>query len=126
MTFDPDNLGLSSAGLPLLRDLVHEHTGLFYDDGRCDTLSERLAPLVLQRGFGSFLDFYYLLKYDDRDGPAEWRRVMDVLSVQETYFWREIEQIRALACRVLPALLRETSDRPIRIWSVPCASGEEP
>jgi chemotaxis protein methyltransferase CheR len=126
MAFEPDNLGLAPTGLPLLRDLIHERTGLFYDNGRYDTLSDRLAPLVIQRGFRSFLDFYYLLKYDDRDAAAEWRRVMDALSVQETYFWREIDQIRGLACSVLPALLRETPDRPVRIWSVPCATGEEP
>ena len=27
--------------------------------------ADRLAPLVVERGFGSFLDYYYLLKYDD-------------------------------------------------------------
>ena len=126
MAFDPENLGLSAAGLPLLRDLIHERTGLFYDNGRYDTLSDRIAPLVIQRGFRSFLDFYYLLRYDQVEAAAEWRRVMDALSVQETYFWREIDQIHGLVNTVLPALVRETSERPIRIWSVPCASGEEP
>jgi chemotaxis protein methyltransferase CheR len=126
MSFEPDNLGLGSAGLPLLRDLVHERTGLFYDAGRYDSLSDRLAPLVIQRGFHSFLDFYYLLKYDDREAAGEWRRVMDALSVQETYFWREIDQIQGLACSVLPDLIRQSANRPIRIWSVPCATGEEP
>ena len=126
MAFEPENLGLSATGLPLLRDLIHERTGFFYDNGRYDTLNDRLAPLVIQRGFRTFLDFYYLLKYDEREAAAEWRRVMDALSVQETYFWREIDQIRGLACTVLPVLLRDTSERPIRIWSVPCATGEEP
>jgi chemotaxis protein methyltransferase CheR len=93
VTFSLDNLGVQEAGLPLLRDIVHEHTGLFYDDNRFDILGDRLAPLVLERGFRSFLDFYYLLKYDDR---------------------------------LLPEIVRAAPDQPIRIWSVPCASGEEP
>jgi chemotaxis protein methyltransferase CheR len=126
VAYDPDDLGLPSTGLPLLRDLIHERTGLYYDSGRYDTLNDRLAPLVVRRGFRSFLDFYYLLKYDEHQASAEWRRVMDALSVQETYFWREIDQIQGMVCSVLPALLRESSERPIRIWSVPCASGEEP
>ena len=126
MAFEPENLGLSSAGLPLLRDLIHERTGLFYDNGRCEALSDRMAPLVIQRGFRSFLDFYYLLKYDEGELGGEWRRVMDALSVQETYFWREIAQIHGFVQSVLPALVRDTADRPIRIWSVPCATGEEP
>src|SRR5215210_5630314 len=102
MRFEPENLGLSETGLPLLRDLVHERTGLYYDDARRDVLSDRLAPLVLARGFRSFLDFYYLLKYDARAADGEWREVLNALSVQETYFWREIDQVRALACAVMP------------------------
>jgi chemotaxis protein methyltransferase CheR len=126
MPFVPENLGLPETGLPLLRDLVHEHTGLFYDNGRCDILADRLAPLVIQRGFRTFLDFYYLLKYDERAALTEWRSVVDALSVQETYFWREIDQIRGFACRVVPELVRAAPNGPLRIWSVPCASGEEP
>ena len=60
-----DSLGLSSSALPLLRDLIHERMGVFYENGRYDTLRDRLAPLVVERGFGSFLDYYYLLKYDE-------------------------------------------------------------
>lgn len=126
MAFLPEDLGISEAGLPLLRDLIHDRTGLSYDEGRYELLSDRLAPLVLARGFRSFLEFYYLLKYDDRSTEGEWRDVMNALSVQETYFWREIDQIRALTCHVLPELVQSRARRPIRIWSVPCATGEEP
>jgi chemotaxis protein methyltransferase CheR len=123
--FDPANLGLLEAGLPLLRDLVHERTGLHYDDGRCDIFAERLAPLVLERGLQSFFDLYYLLKYDQA-ATREWRTVMDVLSVQETYFWREMDQIRSLACTLMPRLVRDAAGNPVRIWSAPCSTGEEP
>jgi chemotaxis protein methyltransferase CheR len=126
MNFSPENLGLQEAGLPLLRDLIHERTGLFYDNGRYDTLSERVAPLVIGRGFRSFLDFYYLLKYDERESASEWRKVLDALSVQETYFWREIDQVRGMACRLMPELVKASPYEPVRIWSVPCATGEEP
>jgi chemotaxis protein methyltransferase CheR len=126
MPFAPENLGVSEAGLPLLTELIHQHTGLFYENGRVELLSDRLAPLVLSRGFRSFLDFYYLLKFDAQSAATAWRDVMDALSIQETYFWRESDQLRALTCHVLPELLRAQPGRPVRIWSVPCASGEEP
>jgi chemotaxis protein methyltransferase CheR len=119
-----DGLGLSGATVPLLRDLIHARAGIFFDNGRLDILAERLAPLVVERGFASFLDYYYLLKYDEA-AAGEWARVMDVLSVPETYFWREIDQVRAIVCRVMPELARR-SRGTIRIWSAPCASGEEP
>lgn len=126
MALAAENLGLSATGLPLLRDLIHERTGLFYDNGRYDSLSDRLAPLVVQRSCRSFLDLYYLLKYDDAGAVAAWRQVLDALSVQETYFWREIDQVHGFVRTVLPALVRESGDRPVRIWSAPCATGEEP
>jgi chemotaxis protein methyltransferase CheR len=121
----PTDLGLSSSALPLLRDLVHERLGLFYDPGRFDALADRLAPLVVEAGFTSFLDYFYLLKYDQQ-APGEWLRVMDALSVTETYFWREIDQLRAIVDVVVPALLRDRPGVPVRIWTVPCATGEEP
>lgn len=125
MAYQPDHLGLSEAALPLLRDLVQEHLGIFYEASRLDTLRDRLAPLVIERGFQSFLDYYYLLKYD-ASPEDEWSRVMDALSVPETYFWREIDQLRAVVDVVLPELIRQRPVAPVRIWSVPCATGEEP
>jgi chemotaxis protein methyltransferase CheR len=118
-----ESLGLSSSALPLLADLVHDRLGLHYDARRYDVLADRLAPLVIERGFESFLDYYYLLKYD-ADATADWRLVMDALSVGETYFWREIDQLRAIVDKIVPALV--AAGAPVRIWCVPCATGEEP
>ena len=36
MPFSPENLGVSESGLPLLRELIHQHTGLFYENGRSE------------------------------------------------------------------------------------------
>ena len=109
----------------LLRDLIHERTGLFFDNGKGDILTDKLSPLVVERGFTSLLDYYYLLKYDEA-ATREWPRVMDALAVPETYFWREIDQVRAIVDVVVPALVASLRGAPLRIWSVPCASGEEP
>jgi chemotaxis protein methyltransferase CheR len=123
MQFRAESLGLAGHVTTILRELVHERLGLFYEPNQFDQLADRLAPLVVARGLGSFMDYYYLLKYSDDAG--EWGRVMDALAVQETYFWREIDQIRAVVDDVVPTLTRELRG-PLRIWSVPCATGEEP
>jgi chemotaxis protein methyltransferase CheR len=122
---DIDLVRGSSTAITLLRDLVHEHTGLFFDDARAAVMVEKLTPLIVERDFSSVLDYYYLLKYD-ADGVNEWRRVLDALSVQETYFWREIDQLRAVVEHVVPLYVKRLDGRPLRIWSVPCATGEEP
>ena len=110
-------------GLPgLLRDLVHERTGIYFEDSRIDALIEKLEGPALAGGYQSFLDYYYALKDDQ---PAEWELAWEVLSVQETYFWREMSQIEALAEIVVPAWFKKNSS-PFRIWCAACASGEEP
>jgi chemotaxis protein methyltransferase CheR len=110
--------------LELIRDLVRAQTGMSYDDSRLHFLKDRIASLALDRGFDSLLDYYYLLKYDAA-ADDEWLRVVDALAVQETYFWREADQIRALADVIIPSLAAR-GRRDVRIWSLPCATGEEP
>lgn len=108
----------------LLRDLVHERIGLYFDESRFDMMIEKLQPRAALHQCASYLDYYYLLKYDEK-GPEEWRRVMDVFSVQETYFWREFDQVNTLVQNIVPEWFRN-HDRPLKIWSAACATGEEP
>ncbi len=51
---------------------------------------------------------------------------MDALSVQESYFWREMDQVRALVEVLTPEYFARQRDRTLRIWSAACATGEEP
>lgn len=124
-SFHSDSLALPDTTFGLLRDLIHERTGLFYDVWKSDILSDKLSPLVIERGFKSFLDYYYLLKYDT-EAENDWSRVVDALSVQETYFWREMDHINALVDVLVPRYFSEFHARPMRIWSAACATGEEP
>jgi len=121
---DATGVRIPERTLTLLRDLVNAHTGMSYEGERLEYLRDRLSPLALERGFDSLLDYYYLLKYDGT-AAEEWPRVIDALSVQETYFWREVDQVQALTRRILPSLVA-AGRRSVRIWSVPCATGEEP
>ena len=125
MGFDSDISGVRRGAETLLRDLIHERVGLFFDDSKLNLLADKLTPLVLERGFDSYLDYYYLLKYD-ADGVDEWRRVINALTIQETFFWREMDQIHGLAEEIMPQLVAKNPSAPIRIWSAACATGEEP
>jgi chemotaxis protein methyltransferase CheR len=112
-------------GLPaLLRDLIHEYTGIYFDPPRFDVMLEKLADLVRARGYHSYMEYYYLLKYEDLN-RVEWQRVIEALSVQETYFWREMGQVRALVEDLVPRWFGD-GRKPLRIWSAACATGEEP
>lgn len=106
----------------LLRDLIHDRTGIFFEDTRMELLIDKLKPLAKERGVRSLLEYYYALKDNDQ---GEWNRAWEALSVQETYFWREAAQVHALVDTVIPAWFQKTS-LPFRIWSAACATGEEP
>ena len=109
----------------LLRDLVQERTGMLYDEDKESVLLEKLTPLVIERGFNSFLDYYYLLKYDT-NADQEWASVINTVSVQETFFWREMDQIKALTDVLIPAWVSNNKSKPLKIWCAACATGEEP
>jgi chemotaxis protein methyltransferase CheR len=116
---------LVPAGVPLLlSSLIHERTGIQFDPDRHDVLLDKLRPLVEANGCPSFLDFYYLLKYEQR-GLTDWERVMDALAVPETYFWREFAHIEALTKYLVPEWFGRNI-LPLRIWSAACSTGEEP
>ena len=108
--------------LKLLRDLIHDKTGIYFEDARLDSLLEKLEPLARAHGYQSFLDYYYALK-DNR--ATEWDETWEALSVQETYFWRETSQIDALVQIVIPEWFKKHSTT-FRIWCAACATGEEP
>jgi chemotaxis protein methyltransferase CheR len=125
MGFNSGSLGVTGGADRLLRDLIHERTGMFFDNGKGDLLTDKLSPLVIERGFTSLLDYYYLLKYDET-AQDEWLNVMNALSVPETYFWREMDQVRALVETVVPRWFAARPFEPLKIWSAACATGEEP
>jgi chemotaxis protein methyltransferase CheR len=125
MTSRSQNLVLPEGTSALIRTLINERTGMFFDNGKSDLLLDKLSPLVIERGFSSYLDYYYLLKYDET-AHVEWQNVMNALSVQETYFWREIDQVRALVHTLVPQWHAQHCKSTLRIWSAACATGEEP
>ncbi len=120
------NLALPEGTTSLIQSLISERTGMSFENGKGDLLIDKLSSLVIDRGFSSFLDYYYLLKYD-ASARVEWQNVMNALSVQETYFWREFDQIRALVQTLVPQwLAKNAAGSTLRIWCAACATGEEP
>ena len=125
MSLRSNDLALPEGTTSLIRNLINERTGMFFDNGKGDLLLDKLSPLVIERGFGSYLDYYYLLKYDT-SARLDWQNVMNALSVQETYLWREFDQIRALVQTLVPQWKARNPKSTLRIWSAACATGEEP
>jgi chemotaxis protein methyltransferase CheR len=108
----------------LLRDLIQDKTGVYFEDDRLNLMAEKVGPRLAAHGCRTLLDYYYILKYEEK-GVGEWLALMDAFSVQETYFWREFDQVRYLTDHIVPAWFKQSA-QPLRIWSAACATGEEP
>ena len=110
----------------LLREIVYEYSGIYFDDNSKYFMESRLQPSVRRHQFSSFRDYYYLLKYD-RQKEEELAAIIDVLTIHETYFFREDKQLRAFTDEILPEFheRRKGQDRSLRIWSAGCSTGEE-
>lgn len=107
-------------GLIKLSQIIYDYCGLRYTD-RLPTLKEKLAKRVLELGlsYGEYSDYLKI-------SPLEWDVVVEILTINETYFYREENQLVECCSHVLPLLKQKMKNRPIRIWSAACSTGEEP
>jgi chemotaxis protein methyltransferase CheR len=107
----------------LLAALLEERAGLHYRENERVLLVEKVTSRANDAGYESLLDYYYFLRYDP-EGPAELERLVERVVVGETYFFRELDQLKLIVERWIAPAVAE-GRRP-RIWSAACATGEEP
>jgi chemotaxis protein methyltransferase CheR len=118
---------MSDEEFHLLRDCVYSHCGIFFDSDSKYLLEKRLARRLAALNQSSFRDYYHYLKYNRRK-DQELMDLMDILTTNETYFFREAYQLKAFTDEVIPELLLRKSssgNRSLRIWSAGCSTGEE-
>lgn len=116
---------MSEEEFRLLRDLVHDHCGLTFGDDMRYLLERRLAPRLEALGLSGFGEYHRFLRYDP-GREAEWDAAVDLLTTNETYFYREPFQLDAFSREVLPACAEALAPlRRLRILSAGCSTGEE-
>jgi chemotaxis protein methyltransferase CheR len=125
---DISALVLTDAEFRMFCDLFRENCGLHFGEDSRFLLEKRLARRVNELDAGSFAAYHYLLRRD-ASGDQELANIIDDLTTNETYFFRERTQLRALFEEILPPLLmrREAEgESAVNVWSAGCSSGEEP
>jgi chemotaxis protein methyltransferase CheR len=109
----------------LLRDAIREHCGLWYRDESLFLLEKRLRPRLQALGLASFGDYHRYLRFDP-GREAELEEAAEVLTTNETYFYREPYQLRAFQLEILPELAQARArERRLCILSAGCSTGEE-
>jgi chemotaxis protein methyltransferase CheR len=106
-------------------DFFYSRTGMRLDAKRRYFIDRRLAERMAATGKTVFREYFSLLKF--QAGGGELQALINEMTVNETYFFREDYQFDCLARRMLDEIAaRKSPGERIRIWSVPCSTGEEP
>lgn len=110
----------------LLRDFIKDYCGIYFDDSSRFILERRLQRRLRLRLLDDFRDYYRFLLYDKKK-DEEIKEAIDLLTVNETYFFREQNQLKAFGEEILPELMEINKEKKrLRIWSAGCSTGEEP
>ena len=117
---------LSEDVFRLIRDIIKDYCGLYFDDSSLYLIEKRLSRRVKSHNLNDFRDYYRFIRYD-KNTEEELSAIMDILTVNETYFFREQNQLKAFSEEILEELKSTLKDRKtLRVWSAGCSTGEEP
>ena len=108
-------------------EFIYRKSGISLEEGKH---YYKLAKFIDRRAdeleIDSFRKYFFKLRFEDKDG-SEFQELMNGVTVNETYFFREKEQFEVLANSILPELhAKMPAGKPLRILSSPCSTGEEP
>ncbi len=119
----PDEVPISPDALKQLIDFLYRRTGMQFGTNKRYYLDRRVAERMAATGYTRFQDYFALL----RGNAGELEIFINIFTVNETYFYREEHQLRCLSRALLPIVIagKKPGDL-VRIWSVPCSTGEEP
>ena len=120
-----DGVVLKPDEFRLLRDLFAERIGLSFGPESRLALERRLRERLVVLKLSSFAEYHHHLRFGAR-AAQEWDEAVDLLTTNETYFFREDRQLRAFQNELLPVLqISARAQRRLAIWSAGCSTGEE-
>lgn len=111
---------ISEGAYRLIREFIYEEAGIELGDAKQQLVTTRLKKRLRIHGFASFDDYARLLTQTTH-GP-ERQMAVDLLTTNETYFFREASHFDTLRSNVLA---HHSKERLFRVWSAASSSGEE-
>ncbi len=104
--------------------MVRDHSAIVLDDTKGYLVESRLGPLLYSEGVRDIDELAFRLR-DDRFGPLR-RKVLDAMTNNESWFFRDLYPFEALKTVILPQIIsRADSTKSLSIWSAACSSGQE-
>ena len=107
-----------------LSEFLYRRTGMVFNESKRYYVERRVTDRMAATSNATFANYFMFLRGETRN---EVEHFINAFTVNETYFNREDHQLECLARDLLPERVRgRRNGGPIRIWSVPCSTGEEP
>jgi chemotaxis protein methyltransferase CheR len=116
---------MNSDVFTLLSSLVRERSGLVLTPDKGYLLESRLLPVARKWEQKSVAELAALLR--GKPDPKLIRDIVEAMTTNESFFFRDIKPFDQFKSLVLPHLLKKrAAGKSIRIWSAACSSGQEP
>lgn len=105
-------------------EFLYRRTGMSFAESKRYFIDRRLEDRIVATGSSSFQEYFSLLR---ADADQEVEHLINSFTVNETYFYREEHQLRCMTESLLDDIVsRREPGATLRIWSIPCSTGEEP
>jgi chemotaxis protein methyltransferase CheR len=116
---------ITEADFRKFAEYFYRKTGIHFEDNKRYFVDKRLLDRIASTGATDFRAYFVALRFEV-DG-RELQNLINIMTVNETYFFREAYQFDCLVNNMLDVIVqRKPKGSRIRIWSVPSSTGEEP
>lgn len=111
---------MENFALKQLSQIIYEYCGLNYLTN-LRSLETKIAKRLEELN-SSIWNYIRILE----KSPAEWDILIELLTINETYFYREDKQLSVYRNRILPHFQKDSPGKQLKVWSAACSTGEEP
>ncbi len=109
------------------RQFIYSRTGIFFADNKKYLLESRLSRRLGALSMGSYEGYFKAIM--NGQGSAELTHLINSITINETFFFRNEPQFAAFETVILPELIskrRADGTNKVKIWSAACSTGDEP
>ncbi|MER2623833.1 MAG: protein-glutamate O-methyltransferase CheR [Accumulibacter sp.] len=118
-------ISISVEDFQKFREFFYRKTGIQFESSKRYFVDKRLVERIEATASDTFRSYFTLLRF--QASGEELQQLTNLMTVNETYFFREEYQFKCLVDSILSEITARKTDRsPIRIWVIPSSSGEEP